>query len=127
MSKCQRLLIISGELKYGTDESTFTRVLVTNSYQQLHAVNEAYEQLAGKSLEAACEAELSGNMLKAAKTIRKFRLKSRNYLNLVFSIILILNVNLFFECINENLKRQIRRRRGYLSFVSNNQACHRTK
>jgi annexin A7/11 len=59
----------AGELKYGTDESTFTRVLVRNSYSQLHAVNMAYQELAGKTLEEAVEAELSGYMLKAAKTI----------------------------------------------------------
>jgi len=31
----------AGELKFGTDESAFTSVLVRNSYQQLNAVNEA--------------------------------------------------------------------------------------
>ncbi|OXA57432.1 annexin-B12 [Folsomia candida] len=59
----------AGELKYGTDESTFTRVLVRNSYQQLYAVSQAYFELAGKTLEEVCAAELGGDLLKAAETI----------------------------------------------------------
>jgi len=59
----------AGELKYGTDESTFTRVLVKNSYQQLDVVSKEYHTLAGKTLEEVCTAELSGDILNAAKAI----------------------------------------------------------
>lgn len=62
----------TGALKLGTDESVFTSVLVRNSYAQLQAVSDAYQELAGKTLEEACEAELGGDLLDAAKTIRKF-------------------------------------------------------
>jgi hypothetical protein len=62
----------TGELKYGTDESTFTRVLVRNSYAQLDAVSKAYQELSGgKTLAEAVEGELSGHMLSAAKAIRE--------------------------------------------------------
>lgn len=63
---------MTGELKFGTDESAFTSVLARNSYQQLNAVNEAYQELAGKTLEEVVDSELSGDMQRAAKTIRKW-------------------------------------------------------
>jgi len=65
----------AGELKFGTDESAFTSVLVRNNYAQLRAVNEAYLELAGKSLEEVVDSELSGDMHRAAKTILTIALK----------------------------------------------------
>jgi annexin A7/11 len=59
----------AGELKLGTDEGVFTSVLVRNNYAQLEAVSAAYQELAGKTLEEACESELGGDLLSAAKTI----------------------------------------------------------
>lgn len=63
---------MTGELKFGTDESAFTSVLARNSYQQLNAVNEAYLELAGKTLDEVVDSELSGDIHRAAKTIRKW-------------------------------------------------------
>jgi annexin A7/11 len=62
-------LMEAGELKLGTDESTFIAVLVRNSYAQLNAVAAAYETISSKKLVDAIEAELSGDLLYAAKTI----------------------------------------------------------
>jgi len=57
----------------GTDESTFTSILVSNSYDQIKAIQVAYKAASGeKTLEEAVESELSGDLLYAVKTIRKF-------------------------------------------------------
>ncbi|CAL8095731.1 unnamed protein product [Orchesella dallaii] len=68
----------AGELKFGTDESAFTSVLVRNSYQQLKAVNEAYQELAGKPLEDVVDDELSGDIQRAAKTILTIALHGKD-------------------------------------------------
>jgi len=57
------------KLKFGTDESTFTSVLVRNGYAQLLAVEKAYQEISKKTLEEAISSELSGNLLYAANTI----------------------------------------------------------
>jgi len=62
-------LLEAGELKLGTDESTFTAILVSNSYEQLKAIQAEYKVAADKSLIEAAESELSGAMLYAVKTI----------------------------------------------------------
>ena len=58
-----------GELMRGTDEDTFIAILARNSYAQLQAISDAYNELAGKTLLEVCESELSGDLLSAAKTI----------------------------------------------------------
>jgi annexin A7/11 len=62
-------LLEAGELKWGTDESSFTAVLVRNSYAQLRAISAAYQEIADKTLEEVVDSELSAEMLNAAKTI----------------------------------------------------------
>ncbi|VDM31471.1 unnamed protein product [Hydatigera taeniaeformis] len=64
-------LYSGGEKKVGTDESLFTRILVTRSFKSLRAINEAYKKLAGHDLLKAIEKETSGDYMRALITIVK--------------------------------------------------------
>ncbi|XP_050543873.1 annexin B9 isoform X2 [Daktulosphaira vitifoliae] len=52
----------AGELKWGTDESEFNRILVNKSYQHLRRVILEYEKLSGKDLEESIKSEFSGDI-----------------------------------------------------------------
>lgn len=52
----------AGVEKWGTDESMFNRILCTLSHAQLRAVFQEYENLTGKTLEAAIKSEFSGDI-----------------------------------------------------------------
>jgi len=58
-------LYSKGEGKVGTDEKAFIDILCHRSYPHLHAVNDAYTQIAGHSLERGIASETSGNFKKA--------------------------------------------------------------
>ncbi|KAM7536218.1 hypothetical protein Aperf_G00000095737 [Anoplocephala perfoliata] len=60
-----------GEKILGTDESVFTRILVTRSFKSIRAINEAYKELAGHDLLKAIEKETSGDYMRALITIVK--------------------------------------------------------
>uniref|UniRef100_A0A023ERF0 Annexin n=1 Tax=Aedes albopictus TaxID=7160 RepID=A0A023ERF0_AEDAL len=62
-------LFEAGEGQWGTDESIFNQILVTRSYQQLRAVFEAYENMAGHSVEDAIKREFSGAIEEGFKAI----------------------------------------------------------
>ena len=57
----QRLLQ-AGEKKLGTDESTFNSIMASQSYEQLRAVFDAYQKMAGKDIESSVKSEMSGNL-----------------------------------------------------------------
>lgn len=55
-------LFEAGAGSWGTEESTFNAILVTRSYQQLRAVFQKYEEIAGHDIETAIKNEFSGSI-----------------------------------------------------------------
>lgn len=55
-------LLRAGELRAGTDESTFNAVLCQRGYGQIRAVCDEYQRLTGHSLVKAIENEFSGDI-----------------------------------------------------------------
>lgn len=55
-------LKIAGIDKWGTDESTFNRILCTRNYYQLELIAEDYQKLTGHSLENDIKKEFSGDI-----------------------------------------------------------------
>lgn len=55
-------LLRAGELRAGTDESAFNKVLCQRNFPQLRLVCEEYEKMCGHSLEKAIENEFSGDI-----------------------------------------------------------------
>ncbi|XP_026329370.1 annexin B9-like isoform X1 [Hyposmocoma kahamanoa] len=66
-----RSLLQAGELRLGTDESTFNAVLCSRSFTQLAAVFQEYQFLTGHDIDDAIKAEFSGDMEKAFRAIVK--------------------------------------------------------
>lgn len=52
----------AGVDKWGTDESTFNRILCTRNYAQLRLVAEEYQKMTGNSLEKDIKREFSGDI-----------------------------------------------------------------
>jgi annexin A7/11 len=55
-------LLRAGELRVGTDESTFNMILCQRNYQQLRLVFQEYETMCGHGFEKAIEKEFSGDV-----------------------------------------------------------------
>lgn len=60
-----------GELRAGTDESTFNAVICQRSYPQLQAVMQEYQRITGHSLQKAVKHEFSGDIEEGLLTICK--------------------------------------------------------
>jgi hypothetical protein len=58
-----------GELKVGTDEEVFNRIMAHESFPQLKLIFEEYKNVSGRTIEQALEAELSGELLEAMLAI----------------------------------------------------------
>ncbi|VDM93776.1 unnamed protein product [Onchocerca ochengi] len=52
----------AGEKRWGTDESTFMKILITKSFPHLQQVLNDYEQITGHSIEEAIRNEFSDDM-----------------------------------------------------------------
>lgn len=68
-----RFNCIVGELRVGTDESTFNAVLCQRSYAHLQAVMIEYQRITGHSLEKAIKKEFSGDIEEGLLTICKYK------------------------------------------------------
>nr|CAD7589909.1 unnamed protein product [Timema genevievae] len=62
-------LYAAGELKVGTDEEVFNRILAHESFPQLRLIFEEYKNVTGRSIEQALESEISGELLEAMLAI----------------------------------------------------------
>lgn len=55
-------LLNAGDLRIGTDESTFNAILCSRNYAQLQLIFQEYERLAGHHIEKAIKSEFSGDI-----------------------------------------------------------------
>lgn len=59
-------LLRAGELRAGTDESTFNMIFCKRSYAQIKIICDEYQRMTGHSLEKAIRNEFSGDILVSA-------------------------------------------------------------
>ncbi|KAL6266338.1 hypothetical protein P5V15_003193 [Pogonomyrmex californicus] len=64
-------LLQAGELRFGTDESTFNAILVQRNMAQLRQIFEEYQNITGHDIETAIENEFSGDIKKGLLAIVK--------------------------------------------------------
>jgi hypothetical protein len=61
----------AGEKRWGTDETTFNRILCARSFSHLSAVFNAYRKVSGKDIEKSIENEMSGDIKVAYLTLAR--------------------------------------------------------
>ncbi|XP_063226195.1 annexin B9-like [Bacillus rossius redtenbacheri] len=64
-------LLRAGELRMGTDESTFNAILCSRNYAQLQQILAEYHRLTGHDLEKAIKNEFSGDIEKGLRAVVK--------------------------------------------------------
>lgn len=58
-------LYASGEGQFGTEESTFSKILAHENFKQLTQIFEEYKEVSGNTIEQALKHELDGDYLNA--------------------------------------------------------------
>ncbi|XP_033209965.1 annexin B9-like [Belonocnema kinseyi] len=66
-----RQLLQAGELRFGTDESTFNAILVQRNIAQLNEIFQEYANITGHGIDEAIENEFSGDIKKGLLSIVK--------------------------------------------------------
>lgn len=66
-----KALLRAGELRFGTDESTFNAILVQRNVPQLRQIFDEYQNITGHTIEDAIENEFSGDIKKGLLAIVK--------------------------------------------------------
>ena len=66
------LINFAGELKVGTDEEVFNRIMAHESFPQLKLIFEEYKNVSGRTIEQALEEEISGELLEAMLAVGEF-------------------------------------------------------
>lgn len=59
----------AGEGQLGTEESTFSKILAHENFNQLRQIFEEYKEVSGNTIEQALRHEIDGDYLKALITI----------------------------------------------------------
>jgi len=73
-----------GELRIGTDESTFNAILCSRSYPQLRQIFDEYQRLTGHDFEKAIKNEFSGDIEAGLLAIGKLNLKVDTYFHVIW-------------------------------------------
>lgn len=75
-------LYFIGELRFGTDESTFNAILVSRNINQLSYIFAEYQNITGHDIEEAIKNEFSGDIEKGLCAIGKLTFIFKNIQNL---------------------------------------------
>lgn len=62
----------AGEGRLGTEESTFSKILVHENFEQLNEIFEQYKEVSGNTIEQALRHELSGDYLEGLLAVGRF-------------------------------------------------------
>lgn len=65
-------LYAAGEGRLGTEESTFSKILAHENFEQLNEIFEQYKEVSGNTIEQALRHELSGDYLEGLLAVGKF-------------------------------------------------------
>lgn len=65
--------------RWGTDTSTFTRILCLRNHDQIRLISQEYEYITGNSLEKDLKKEFSGDILDALLAVLRFAINPPEY------------------------------------------------